>query len=169
MPPTSSARLHALVRFFIITLLAIATTAAMTAPAAYAQAVADPAYWKQTAEHRDTVYRFFYRQSPQAIPTGYDPVADAEGILRQHQATLPPSNPEVPGLWQRIRTVPVRAGLSTPLRAMGTIGLAVGAGELGWRIGSGLNAKLVHIGIPGVNNTPPAALSQPQLQGVAAG
>jgi hypothetical protein len=48
----------------------------------YAQAVADPDYWKQTAEHRDTVYRFIYGQSPQSIPSGYDPVLEAEEILR---------------------------------------------------------------------------------------
>ena len=34
------------------------------------------------------------------------------------------------------------------MRALGTVGLAVGTFEVGWKIGSGINAKFLHIGIP---------------------
>lgn len=124
------------------------------ASSAQAQAVADPDFWKQTAERQDTVSRFFYRQSPQAIPSSYDPVAEAEQILRQRQAALPPSNPQAPSLWQRIRGVTGKTGLSKPLRALGTIGLAVGTLEVGWQIGSGINAKFLKLGVPPATDGP---------------
>jgi hypothetical protein len=41
-----------------------------------------------------------------------------------------------------------RSGLSAAPRALGTIGLAVGAFETGWKIGTGLNAKFLRIGLP---------------------
>jgi hypothetical protein len=118
------------------------------APSAEAAVNADPDYWKQTQQRRDTVYRLVYSQSPQTIPPGYDPVREAEEVLRQQQRTLPASNSKVPSLWQQLRTTTVKSGLSTPLRALGTIGLAVGSFELGWKIGSGIDAKFLRIGVP---------------------
>jgi hypothetical protein len=98
-----------------------------------AQVVTDPDYWKQTPERRATVYRFFYGQSPQAIPSGYDPVAEAEQILRQRQAAVAPSTPGAPSLWQQIRGVTFRAALSAPLRAITPISLAWGPLSLAGR------------------------------------
>jgi hypothetical protein len=129
-------------------LVLLVVFAALHAQSAHAQAVADPDFWKQTAERQDTVNRFFYRQSPQAIPSSYDPVLEAEEILRQHQATLSPSNAKAPGLWRQIRGVTVKSALSTPPRALGAISLAAGSFELGWKIGSFANAKWLRIGLP---------------------
>jgi hypothetical protein len=109
---------------------------------------ADPDFWKQTVEHRNTVNRLMYSQSPQAIPAGYDPVREAEEILRQRQATLPPSNPKAPSLWQQIRGITVKSALSTAPRALGTIGLVRETFVLGWKIGEGINAKFLRIGLP---------------------
>lgn len=79
----------------LVTLLAFGALAAVGQDAAHAQATPDPDYWKQTAERRNTVYRFVYSQSPQTIPTSYDAVAEAERItLREAQRTLPPSDPQ---------------------------------------------------------------------------
>jgi hypothetical protein len=107
------------------------------------------------------MHRFVYRQSPQPIPPGYDPVLEAEQILRQRQATLPPANPKAPSLWQQIRGVTVKSALSTPLRALGTIGLAKATFELGWKIGTGINAKFLRIGIPG--DEQPSTYSSPEI------
>ena len=99
-------------RLALCTLLAFAALAAPYQATADAQTLADPDYWTQTAEHRDTVYRLVYSQSPQTIPPGYDLVREAEEILRQQQTTLPPSNPQAPRLWQQIRGVTARSALS---------------------------------------------------------
>ena len=131
--------------------------AASHAPAAHAQVVADPDFWKQTAERQDTVNRLIYSQSPQTIPPSYDPVREAEEILRQQQRTLPASKPEVPSLWRQVRTITVRSALSTAPRALGVIGLAAGTFELGWKMGSGINAKFLRIGLP----DPPAPKTSP--------
>jgi len=34
------------------------------------------------------------------------------------------------------------------LRALGTVGLAAGTFDVGWKIGIGINAKLLKIGVP---------------------
>jgi hypothetical protein len=86
------------VRLALSVLLAFAALASIHQAQARAQVVADPDYWKQTAEHRDTVYRFVYGQSPQSIPSGYDPVREAEEILRQRQTALAPSTPNASSL-----------------------------------------------------------------------
>ena len=127
---------------------AFAAFAASHASAAHAQVVADPDYWKQTAARQDTVNRLIYSQSPQTIPPSYDPVREAEEILRQQQRALPSSNPEAPSLWRQIRTITVKSAVSTPPRALGAIGLAVGTFELGWKMGTGINAKFLRVGLP---------------------
>jgi hypothetical protein len=141
----------------LFTMFAVAGLAASHASAAHAQVVADRDYWKQTAAREATVDRFVYGQSPQAIPSSYDPVREAEQILRQQQRTLPASNPEVPSLWRQVRTITVKAALSTPPRALGVLGLAVGTFEVGWKVGSGINAKFLRIGLP----DPPAPKASP--------
>lgn len=128
--------------------LALAALAALGAATASAQVVADPDYWKQTTQHRDTVYRLVYSQSPQSIPASYDSVREAEEILRQQQRTLPPSNPQARSLWLQTRGLTVKSALSRAPRVLGTIGLAVGTFEIGWKIGSDLNAKFLRIGVP---------------------
>jgi hypothetical protein len=128
--------------------VAFVALAAVHQATANAQTLASPDYWKQTAERQSTVDRFIYTQSPQSIPSGYSPVAEAEEILRQAQQSLPPSNPQARTIWTQIRGVTVKAGLSTPLRALGTIGLAAGVFEIGWKIGSGVNAKFLKFGLP---------------------
>jgi hypothetical protein len=128
-------------------LLALALLAAVGGASAPAFA-SDADYWKQTAERRDTVNRLFYDESPQAIPSAYDPVREAEEILRQREQTLAPSNPAARTLWRQIFDVTVRSALSTPLRAVGTLALIDGAAELGWKLGSGANAKYLKIGVP---------------------
>ena len=134
---------------FASALAAVVMALMLTVPSgAQASVNADPDYWKGTAERRDIVSRLVYSQSPQAIPSAYDPVREAEEILRQQQRTLPASNPKVLSLWQQLRTTTVRTGLSTPMRALGTIGLAVGSFEIGWKIGTGINAKFLRIGVP---------------------
>jgi hypothetical protein len=120
---------------------------------AQAQVVADPDYWKLTPERQDTVSRFVYSQSPQTIPSGYDPVREAEEILRQRQASLPASNPQAPSLWQQVRSVTVKSALSTAPRALGTVSLAAGTGWFGWKIGSGINATFLKIGWPDPGGT----------------
>ncbi|HEX7298544.1 MAG TPA: hypothetical protein VF257_06035 [Solirubrobacteraceae bacterium] len=116
--------------------------------AATARATPDTDYWTRAADTRDTVYRFVYGQSPQAIPSSYDPVAEAESILQERQAALSPSNPTAPSLWQAMRTTTVRSALSTPLSALGSIALGIGVFEIGWKIGSGANAKFLKLGVP---------------------
>lgn len=125
---------------------ALAFALALVAPAAAQAQTTD--YWKSTPDRQDTVYALIYNQSPQTIPTGYDPVREAEEILRTRQQNLPPSNPKSPGIWKSIRTISVRSALSTPLRRIGTVVLAEATFGLGWKIGSGINAKFLKIGIP---------------------
>ena len=48
----------AFARLALCTLLALTALAAIHLPAAQAQVVADPDYWKQTAERQNTVNRF---------------------------------------------------------------------------------------------------------------
>jgi hypothetical protein len=108
----------------------------------------DPDYWKQDNDRRQAVYALMYAESPQTIPAGYDPVQEAQEILRQHQRGLPPTNPKSPSIWRQLRDVTARAGLSRPLSALGTVGLAAGAFEIGWKIGSGPVAKFFRIGLP---------------------
>lgn len=137
MPPaTRPAKAYGYLLRVLLTTVAVLLAA--QGHEARAQVVPDPDYWKQTAEHRDTVYRFFYRQSPQAVPTAYDPVAEAERVLRERQATLPSSNPQAPNLWQQIRTITVKEALSTPLRALGGVAAGAGALAIGWKMGSTL-------------------------------
>jgi hypothetical protein len=119
--------------------------------ASRAQTVPDPDFWKQTTEHQQIVDRFVYSQSPQPIPSSYDPVQEAEEILRSKQAGLSPSNPTTQALWQRIRTLTIKEALSTRLGAAGTIGLVALTGYVGVRIGSGIYAKYFEI------ESPPAA------------
>src|SRR4051794_853612 len=85
---------------------------------------AEASYWDSTTETRDATYRFFYDQSPQSIPSGYDPVAEAESYLARQQANLSPSNTEATSLWKRIRATATDAELMPKLRMFGTIGLA---------------------------------------------
>ena len=115
---------------------------------AHAQTVADPDYWRQTPERQATVNRLVYSQSPQAIPGSYDSVREAEQILRENVRELPPSNPQARSLWTAIRETTATVKLSPAMRALGTIGLAVGAFDIGWRIGTGINAKFLKIGVP---------------------
>jgi hypothetical protein len=145
----------ALARLALALLILLTALAAAHAVPATAQVVADPDYWKQTGERRDTVYRFVYGQSPQSIPSSYDPVADAEQILRQRQAALPASNLQAPKLWQEIRTTTVKPGLAPPLRLLGTVALAVETFRVGWKIGSGANAKYFGIGVPDTSHAGP--------------
>jgi hypothetical protein len=149
----------------VIALLAIVAILPASADALVNE---DPNFWKQTAERRATVDRLMYSQSPQSIPSSYDPVQEAEQILRSQQRSLPASNPQVPRLWQQVRSVTAKSALSTPLRALGTVSLAVGTFELGWKIGNGFNAKFLRIGLP-ANGEIPAAYSSPQLSFRSAG
>src|SRR5215208_3859972 len=110
-------------------------------PSLSAGSVGGSDYWKRTAVRQDTVYRFVYSQSPQSIPSSYDPVREAEGILQRQQRMLPRSNPEAPTVWRQVRTLTVKSALSTAPRALGTIGLAAGTLELGWKIGTGIHTK----------------------------
>jgi hypothetical protein len=145
-----------LTRLGLLALLALAVLLVGYAGSAQGQTVADPDFWKQTVERHNTVNRFVYSQSPQPIPSAYDPVAEAEQILRQRQATLPPSNPQAPTLWQQVRGITVKTALSTPPRALGTISLAAGVFTVGWKAGSGINAKFLKFGVPDTSNAGPA-------------
>jgi hypothetical protein len=132
-----------------LTAVALVGALGVSQRSASAQAVTGPDYWRGTQERRDTLYRFVYRQSPQAIPSGYSSVAEAERItLTEAQRSLPASNPQVRSLWARIRAITIESGLSTAPRALGSISLAVGVFEIGWRIGSGINAKFLRLGVP---------------------
>lgn len=113
-----------------------------------AQAAPDPDYWTESAQTRDTVYGFFYEQSPQSVPSGYDDVSAEAHQLTLTQAAYVPALPSVPDIWGGIRTTGVADGLIPALRGIGTIGLAVGVADLGWKIGTGINAKYLKIGRP---------------------
>lgn len=108
----------------------------------------DPDYWKETQTRRDSVHRFLYEQSPQQIPSAYDDVQEDARVLRERQRSLPPSNPTASSLWQRIRTLEIKSALNTPLRALGTVGLALGTYEFGLKMGSDINAKFLRVGLP---------------------
>jgi len=115
---------------------------------AQSQTLRDPGYWSATADRRATVYRFVYRQSPQAVPAGYDPVREAEEILRRRQQSLPSSNSTVRSLWQRTHALTIRSGLSTAPRVLARISLVPGVAYIGWKIGDGINAKFLRFGVP---------------------
>ena len=51
-------------------------------------------------------------------------------------------------LWRELRTVRGRAGVLPKLGVLGEISLAIGAAELGWKVGQGISEKLLHIGRP---------------------
>jgi hypothetical protein len=146
--PSVERRARQLARFGLATLVAFAVLATAHQTSAGAQVVADPDYWKQTAERQATVNSFVYGQSPQTIPRSYEVVAEEASRLRDAQRTVPPSNPTAPSLWQRIRTVPQRVGLSPALRTLGTIGLVAGGLDVGWKIGDGIAAKFVGFNVP---------------------
>ena len=145
---TSQVRLTVCARLVVLALVSFGALAAAHHGTARAQEAPDPNYWKQTAEHRDIVNRFVYSQSPQSVPTSYDPVREAEEVLRQRAQTLPPTDTRARSLWSQIQRSTSRAGLSPGLRALGTIGLAIETFELGWKIGTGINAKYLRIGVP---------------------
>lgn len=74
-----------------------------------------------------------------------------------------------PQLHRELRTVrSAGARVLPPLRSLGTIGLAVGAFDLGWKIGTGINAKLLKIGVP-PNGEIPASYSRPIIEFRSAG
>jgi hypothetical protein len=131
-----------------LTLAAFAALACAYEGTASAQSVADPDYWEGTAERQNTVNRFVYSHSPQAIPSSYDPVREAEEILRQRARALPPSNAQARAVWSQTQRVTAASRLAPALRSLGTIGLGVGVFELGWKIGTGINAKFLKIGLP---------------------
>jgi hypothetical protein len=136
-------------RRIVLALVTVTVGLLATVPSlAQAQALPDPDYWEQTTQRKDTVLRLVYSESPQPIPSAYDSVADAAEALRDAERTLPPSNPQARSLWQKVRGVVSRAGLSPPARALGTIALAAGVFEVGWKLGEGLNAKFLRIGVP---------------------
>lgn len=118
------------------------------ATAGHAVVTPSPDYWTQNATRRDTVHSFVYRQSPQAVPTSYSPVSGPASSLTTDFRTLPSSNPVTEPLWRQARGTVAKPGLSPLLRSLGAIGLAVGTFELGWKIGDGINAKFLKIGIP---------------------
>src|SRR4051794_38467363 len=124
---------------------ALHALAALGASTARAQQVADPDYWHQTSERRSTAYRLIYDSSPQTIPTDYDPVREAEEILRARQGSLPASNVEASNLWRVIRNTTVRTALSKSLRFAGELGLVADTAHLGFRIGTGLRSKYIEI------------------------
>jgi len=144
-------------RLFLSLLFAVFALSTLVPASVQAQSVADSDYWKRTAVRQDTVYRFVYSQSPQSIPSSYDPVREAEGILQRQQRMRPRSNPEAPTVWRQVRTLTVKSARSTAPRALGTIGLAAGTLELGWKIGTGIHTKFVRIGLP----DPPALKTSP--------
>ena len=133
---------------------------------AAAQTVTDPDFWKGTEGRADTVYRFFYDQSPQPIPSEYDPVLEAEQHIRAEQAALPPTSSEAKSIWRRGWEVIKGARLAPAVRVLGEVGLGVSTAEVGWKIGSGINAKLLHLGLPGSDD--PTALN-PRLKFKTAG
>jgi hypothetical protein len=136
------------------------------ASSAQAQTVADPNFWKQTEERADTAYRFFYAQSPQTIPAEYSPVAEAEQILRSHQASLPTSSPEAKSILRRGWDVLTKERLAPRPGPLFGLALAPVAFEVGWKIGSGINAKLLRLGLPGSDDP---SITNPRLQFVGAG
>ncbi len=118
-----------------------------------------PTSTRRPSSTTTTTYSFFYRQAPQTLPADYDPVAEATQVLLEHNQSLPASNPEVPSLWQQIRGVTIESALSTPMRALGTIGLAAGTFDVGWKIGSGIDAKFLKIGVPEPPPAPPGPIT----------
>ncbi len=130
-----------------------ALVALAIAPSAQAQ-VPDADFWKGTPERQDTVSRLVYSQSPQSVPSAYDPVAEAEEILREKQRTLPSGNPQTSNVWRQARDVSIRSGLTPALRTLGAIGLGVSTFEIGWKIGTGINAKLLKVGVPPATDGP---------------
>ena len=58
------------------------------------------------------------------------------------------SSPEARGIWSQTRAVVSKVRPAPALRTLGTVGLAVGAFDVGSKIGSGINAKWLHFGIP---------------------
>jgi hypothetical protein len=57
---------------------------------------------------------------------------------------------------QPLRGITVKSALSTPPRALGTISLAAGVLTVGWKMGSGINAKFLKFGVPDASNAGPA-------------
>ena len=125
--------------------LASAALAAGHQSTAHAQTV-EIRTLKQTAERQSTVNRFIYSQSPQAIPSSYDSVREAEEVLRQQQSTLPASDPQARSLWAQIGRH----------REISAFDPCAGARhdrpgrrfEVGRKIGSGINAKFLKLGLP---------------------
>jgi hypothetical protein len=148
---------------YLIVGIAVALTFASSA---YAQAVADPEYWKATPERAQTVYRLFYDEAPQTIPADYDPVAEAEQILRGREAALPASTPEATSIFKAAAEIPIEEGLAPRPGPLYQLALAATAFDVGWKIGSGINAKLLHLGLPG---SPDTTALNPRLQFVQAG
>jgi hypothetical protein len=66
--------------------------------------------------------------------------------LEEHRPI--PNQPSSAQLHQELRSFRSGVGLNPALRALGTIGLAAGVFDLGWKIGDGINAKFLNIGIP---------------------
>jgi hypothetical protein len=134
--------------FRCVWLLVLAIVALTGLPVLEAASAQDVDFWKQAQERQDTVSRFVYRQSPQAVPSGYSPVAEAEEYLRQAQRSLSASNPQAQSVWQQARGLTSKTGLSVAPRVLGSISLAVGTFELGWKVGTGINAKFLRLGVP---------------------
>jgi hypothetical protein len=71
----------------------------------------------------------------------------ADWWLEEHRPI--PNQPSSQALHAELRTARSTATKVLPrLRTLGTVGLAIGAAELGWKIGTGIRTKLLKIGLP---------------------
>jgi hypothetical protein len=80
--------------------------------------------------------------------------------LEEHRPI--PNQPASDQLHRELRTLRIRTRLLPLLRGAGVIGLGIETFEVGFKIGSGLNAKFLKIGVPDPGDTPPWSPDAPQ-------
>jgi len=117
----------------------------------------DPDFWRGTSQRENAVAGLVYAESAQPVPTSLGAVGPTVTALREAERALPPGNSASKEIWKGLRNLGPGSGLTQPWRALGTIALAVGTFELGVKIGTGINAKYLKIGLP----DPPEPKSTP--------
>jgi hypothetical protein len=94
----------------------------------------------------DEIVKFNYRGSAQASQPTCTTVCQELRFAETRGGGW--STPEMQQLSREARTLRVATGLSNAIRLAGTIGLAATAFDVGYLIGSGVNAKFFRVGIP---------------------
>lgn len=134
--------------FLVRVLVTVAVAIAFGPSASVAEAYTGPRLGA-SPEHLDSTTRHLYRGSP---ITGVDTSA-AEG-MRAEELRAVTSQPSSQALHAELQALRETEGLAPKFGRIGTVGLAVTAGYVGWKIGGAINAKYLRFNLPPLGAPP---------------